>query len=416
MTKTAEEKRAEINRRVDDAVALRTPDRVPVFMQFTMFPARSYGLSYQEAFANQEKWLDVNERAIEEYQPDLFFAPNTGVMVGVKVHEALGSHHMKLPGYGLGPNTGYQWVEGEYIKAHEYDAFLDDPGDFALRVALPSSFTALESFRGMLPLRNLALSFMTPILAPAYCTPEIVESLSAFARAAEESVKWIQGYAAFSQKMAARGFVEFGTAPTLAPFDCISDMWRGMRGAMLDMYRCPDKLIKAQDILLPMMIGAAIGNAQMSGEKRIFIPLHRGADGFMSVRQFEEFYWPHLKALIFALIDAGLTPVPFFEGTYDQRIKYLRELPPGKVVAWFDRTDMARAKEVVGDVVCIMGNMPVSLLQSGTVEEVREHTKHLCRVVGKGGGYMMTTNTTLDDCKPELVHAWVDATREFGTY
>jgi len=416
MAKTAEEMRAEINKRVDDAVALKKPDRVPLFMQFTMFPARYCGLTYQEAFANQEKWLEVNERAIEDFKPDLYFNPNTGVMVGVKVHETLRSQHLKLPGYGLGPNTGYQWVEGEYIKAEEYDAFLEDPGDFAIRVALPSSFKALESLRNIPPLRTLALSFTAPVVAPAYCTPEVVESLKAFASAAEESLRWIQGYDAFAQKMAARGYVDFGAAPTLTPFDVISDMWRGMRGAMLDMYRCPDKLIKAQDILLPMMLNAALASAQASGEKRIFIPLHRGADGFMSPEQFERFYWPHLKALILGIIDAGLTPVPFFEGVYEQRLKYLRELPPGKVVAWFDRSDLFKVKEALGDVACLMGNMPVSLLQSGTPEQIREHTKKLCQVVGKDGGYIMTTNTTLDDCNPELVKVWVDATREFGVY
>ncbi|MGD8737974.1 MAG: hypothetical protein PVJ85_14605, partial [Anaerolineae bacterium] len=44
------------------------------------------------------------------------------------------------------------------------------------------------------------------------------------------------------------------------------------------------------------------------------------------------FYWPHLKALINGLLDAGLISCPFFEGTYDQRLEYLTELPPGKVM------------------------------------------------------------------------------------
>ncbi|MGD8466083.1 MAG: hypothetical protein PVI09_19665 [Anaerolineae bacterium] len=39
------------------------------------------------------------------------------------------------------------------------------------------------------------------------------------------------------------------------------------------------------------------------------------------------FYWPHLKALINGLLDAGLISCPFFEGTYDQRLEYLTELP-----------------------------------------------------------------------------------------
>jgi uroporphyrinogen-III decarboxylase len=185
---------------------------------------------------------------------------------------------------------------------------------------------------------------------------------------------------------------------------------------MLDMYRCPEKLLAAQEKVLPLMLGSAIGMAEMSGNPRIFIPLHRGADGFMSINQFERFYWPYLKVLMLGLIDVGLTPIPFYEGMYDQRLQHMRELPPGKVVAWFDRTDLFRAKKVIGDHTCIAGGMPVSLLQSGTVEQVRDLTERLIKEVGAGGGYIMTSSTALDDTKPELVKAWLEATREFGVY
>ena len=61
--------------------------------------------------------------------------------------------------------------------------------------------------------------------------------------------------------------------------------------------------------------------------------LHRGADGFMSLNQFETFYWPGLKKIILALIDAGLTPFVFFEGDFTSRLEYLTELPKGKTQA-----------------------------------------------------------------------------------
>jgi len=117
-----------------------------------------------------------------------------------------------------------------------------------------------------------------------------------------------------------------------------------------------------------------------------------------------------------ALIDAGLTPMPFYEGMYDQRLQYMLELPPRKVVAWFDRTDLFQAKKIIGDHTCIAGGIQVSLLQSGTVGEVRKVTERLVKEVGAGGGYIMTSSTVLDDAKPELVKAWVDATNEYGVY
>jgi len=55
--------------------------------------------------------------------------------------------------------------------------------------------------------------------------------------------------------------------------------------------------------------------------------LHRGADGFMSLKQFEKFYWPGVKALILAFIDAGFIPSMFWEGDFTSRLEYLWSFP-----------------------------------------------------------------------------------------
>jgi hypothetical protein len=41
-----------------------------------------------------------------------------------------------------------------------------------------------------------------------------------------------------------------------------------------------------------------VSASKASGNPGVFIPLHRGAHGFMSLKQFETFYWPSLKKLI----------------------------------------------------------------------------------------------------------------------
>ena len=94
-------------------------------------------------------------------------------------------------------------------------------------------------------------------------------------------------------------------------------------GTMLDMHRCPEKLLAVIEGTLTMIQAFAMNTAQLSGNPRVFIPLHRGADGFMSNEQFERFYWPTLRTLIVNLVDAGYVPCPFFEGVYDQRLEYL---------------------------------------------------------------------------------------------
>jgi uroporphyrinogen-III decarboxylase len=137
----------------------------------------------------------------------------------------------------------------------------------------------------------------------------------------------------------------------------------------------------------------------------------------MSLAQFEKFYWPQLKEQMETLVAHDITPVCFYEGVWDQRLKYLAELPKGKTVGWFQSSDIFKVKEVVGDTMCIIGGMKNSLLQSGSVEQVREHTKLVCEVVGKDGGFIMSPGVgEMEGSDLKLIRAWADATREFGVY
>lgn len=136
----------------------------------------------------------------------------------------------------------------------------------------------------------------------------------------------------------------------------------------------------------------------------------------MSLKQFETFYWDSLKRLLLTLIDEGLTPCPFFEGDYTSRLEYLAELPKGKILGLFDTTDMFKAKEILEGTMCISGMMPLSLLQTGTNQQIKDYTKKLIDVVGKGGGFIMGPRSALDECEPERVKIWVNFTKEYGVY
>ena len=80
----------------------------------------------------------------------------------------------------------------------------------------------------------------------------------------------------------------------------------------------------------------------------------------MSLPQFEKFYWPQFKALMVGLVEAGIMPMVFYEGTWDQRLKYLAELPKGKTAGWFQSSDVFKVKEIVGDTMCIVGGMRIA--------------------------------------------------------
>ena len=143
---------------------------------------------------------------------------------------------------------------------------------------------------------------------------------------------------------------------------------------------------------------------------------HRGAGGFMSLDQFDKFYWPGLKAGILAIIEKGFTPFIFWEGDYTSRLKYLRELPPGKVIHRLDRTSAYQARELLGSGHCIAGGMTPSLLSTGSAQQVRDECRKLIDTVGSDGGYIMCHSVPLDDAKIENVMAMIETTKEYGVY
>jgi uroporphyrinogen-III decarboxylase len=221
---------------------------------------------------------------------------------------------------------------------------------------------------------------------------------------------------AFGKEIEKLGFPLYGVSGAHVPFDFLSYHMRGLQGIYLDMYRQPDKLIEVFDRLLPLQIKNALMNAQNSGRKRVYQALHRGADGFMSAKQFETFYWPYVKKIVQAEIDEGLTPCLFLEGDYTSRLEYFLELPKGKILARFDSSDIKKAKEILHGHVCIMGNVPASMLQIGTPQDVEDYCKNLIDVVGKDGGFIMAPRSSMDEARPENIRKMVDFTKEYGKY
>jgi uroporphyrinogen-III decarboxylase len=184
----------------------------------------------------------------------------------------------------------------------------------------------------------------------------------------------------------------------------------------MDMYRQPDMVLKAIERITPLAIKQGLNGANFHGNPIVFIPLHKGADGFMSDEQFRTFYWPGLKAVILGLADEGCVPLLFAEGGYNSRLEYLKELPKGRCLWIFDRTDMTRAKEIIGDTICIGGNVPAGLIMTGTSDQVKDYCKNLIDVAGKDGGYIMAMGTSMDEGKPDTLHAMIDFTKEYGVY
>ncbi len=111
-----------------------------------------------------------------------------------------------------------------------------------------------------------------------------------------------------------------------------------------------------------------------------------------------------------------MIPLLFAEGRYNSRLEAIMETPKGSSIWLFDQTDMARAKETVGTVTCIQGNMPLSLMHAGTAEQVAEHTRKLIDIAGKDGGFILDVGAVADEGKDENLLTMVNTAKEYGKY
>ena len=416
MNNDAAEMYRQREKRVEDAIALRVPDRVPIEVLFGFFPAKYAGMTVEEVMYDPERMWESQWKVLTEFEPDMEQNPYAVRFLG-PILETLDFKLLKWPGHGVAADLTYQFVEGEYMKADEYDHFLLDPSDFMVRTYWPRVFGALKGLEKLSPARGIITYYMgVPFGFAPFNLPEVVDALEAMKKAGQESMR----IASYSRRYAAAakeaGFpMQFG-AFTQAPFDTLGDFFRGTKGIMLDMYRRPEILTKACEKFLPIMFETAINASKASGNPRVFIPIHKGLDGFMSPEQFKKFYWPTLRELMVALINEGCNPCPLWEGNCTSRLEIIKDIPAGKACYAFEATNMVKAKEILRDTVCIRGNVPLSILVTGTPDDVRAYCKKLIDVCGKDGGYVMDSSTGLDDAKTANIKAMFDFTREYGVY
>jgi len=414
--KTIEQLYEEREQRVKDAIELREPDRVPVTVGTGVFAARYAGLTASAMYYDHAGYREACKKTILDFEPDMsqmMAMVNSGFIM-----ELLDPRHQRWPGGTLPDDIPYQFVEGEYMKPGEYDLFLSDPSDFIIRYYLPRLYGCLEPLSRLPSFKTLISGLSFSNILTLFATPEFGEFADKVRRAGQEQGRLMKESAGFADEMAQLGFPSQrgGGGIMAAPFDTIGDHLRGMRGAMLDMYRCPDKLLAACDMVLEWRLAFAVpaDPTTRGNPKRQGMPLHRGSDGFMSLPQFEEFYWPTLKKAILANIDLGYIAAPFFEGIWDDRLEYLLELPKGKVIFHCENTDIFRAKEVLGGHTCIQGGVPPTLLQVGSPQDVEEYCKKLIKTIGKGGGYIMGAGSSIDYARPENIKAMVDSAKKYS--
>ncbi len=402
---------------IKDAIQMKKPPaRIPVCPSAGFFPIAYSGYTVYDAMYDYDSLIKAWDKFHADFAADTYSSPF--IIVPGRVLEILDFQLGRWPGHGVPKDKEYQYVEKEYMKPEEYQDLIDDPTGFFLNIYFPRIFGAVK------PLENIPLPVF-PSVNEIPCVPpglipfgieDVQTVLKKVMEAGDETMKWLGAVTRAGESVMGKGHPSFMGGFTKAPFDVIGDTLRGTREVLTDIYLYPEELLEACERLTPLMIKAGIASCRATGHIMPFIPLHKGADGFMSDEQYRKFYWPSLRKLIIGLIDEGLVPLLFAEGGYNQRLEVISDLPKGKTVWWFDKTDMEKAKATIGRVSCIAGNVPMTLLAAGTPDEVRDYCKNLIKVAGKGGGFLFSSGASVEGAKAENVKAMIDCAKENAVY
>ncbi|MHA1594563.1 MAG: uroporphyrinogen decarboxylase family protein [Candidatus Baldrarchaeia archaeon] len=428
MQKTVEELYRERLERFEKAAKNQKPDRVPFMPAFTYFPARYAGITYHEYSFNYNKFVEAVLKVYKDFDFDLagFVAPGTGIpgplgfpIIFVRefpellttipvfagpAHDILGDKYTKWPGRELDVNKPSQiaYVDAPYMTVEEYRELAENPVKFLIEKIVPRVY------------RNLS--------KPG--TPQYIATL---VKLGMESLKFGAVMQQLVMELRKIGYPMLPFSFSTTPLDYIGDNLRCPHNYILvDIHRVPEDVKSATEALLPYLIELGLKavpppeiRKKLYGTElcTIFIPLH--LNEMLSPKLYNEFYWPYLKKQIVEFHKAGLISWVFFEGDHTPHLETLLEVPKGSVIAYFEKTDLRKAREVLGDHVVIMGGLPPALLVLGTPEKVYEEACKLLNDVKEPGGFIMAGSGVTgipDETKPENLRALIEAVKKCGTY
>ncbi|OFW61659.1 MAG: uroporphyrinogen-III decarboxylase [Actinobacteria bacterium RBG_16_64_13] len=352
--------------RLRTAVALGTPDRVPVLPNGPAWPARALGVKMSELATNAE----VSGRTIIDAYTGL------GEIDGIQspaYHVSTLSiqwlSRVKVPGKDLPEDELWQVDEAELMIPDDYDAIV-------------------------------ALGFGPWV--ERYYAERLPGSREAFNA-------WAATIPSVLRECRDRGIVPFSPAVGTIPYEYFCG-GRSMKEFLLDLYRRADKVQAAMDAALPVLIESMRGVIRGLGLVGLWLGGWRSASEFIAPRLWERFVFPYFKGMVEAAVEEGAIPVLHFDANWDRDIERLRDLPKGKCVLSLDgKTDIFRAKKILGDHMCLMGDVPPRMFSLGTPGEVTEYCKRLISEVGPGGFILSSGCDVPIDAKYENVKAMVES-------
>jgi len=381
--------------RIEAAWNLKEADRVPSDPLNCYILAYQGGISIREMFTNPEKLVQATIRARKKIGEGDQVDPNITTL-----------DHLSL-----WPKSGWDQVT---LHWRIYD-------DFPPKGNIPSFFEKymIEDYDDVMERGFSTLLFNQEI------------SKDMFERSVDDFLYYAFEYPRGYAEAWRRYVKEYGVPLLMGgrgtiPFELVL-YYRGFTQLARDIFEQPDKLKEMCEWLLEYEIINALrqatimGAGEVQGAEKIFFQAGIVGPPYVSPEVFEEFVWPTLKKGVDMIVKRGYKAHVHMDGNLTSVLHvmkgFTKGLPKGKVLLDLEKTDMAKAKEVLGDRICLYGNVPASLLVYGTVKDVEKYCKKLIEDCAEGGGYILSTECeTPWNAKPENVKAIIDTAIKYGQY
>ena len=370
-------------KRIDATTNLKVPDRVPVIFSENEFAWDFANISQLEFMTDNEKMMMAYEKLFKTFQQDAaYFAPSLfDPLFNVIPSPCI----IKLPGKDLPEDSPFQLVETEIMTEDDYN-FASKKGYFRTLVKL------LPKLR-----------------------PEIPDVQNIFTEKIARSVEDMKGTSSNPKKFIEWGFPFWGGGGMESPFSLLCLM-RSYEKFCLDMYRRRDIVKQTVDKFIPEIVRMSLSGVKASGVPRAQIGLHRESSSTFSLKIFEEIAFPMIKKLVAALSKENVITILHCDGDWTPNLEYLTELPKGTCILDLDNsTDIFKAKEILGDRMCIAGNLHEPLFAFSTPQKVEEYCKKLIDIVGEGGGFVLKGEPPRES-KLENIMAMGNTAKNYGVY
>lgn len=141
---------------------------------------------------------------------------------------------------------------------------------------------------------------------------------------------------------------------------------------------------------------------------------------FFSADQFDEFIAPYLKETISEYRRMSYGSIKHSDGNILPILRQVAQCGPDAIHSLDPQggVSLPEARRIVGDGICLVGNVNCGLLQTGTDEECRADVLRALREgMADGGGYIFSTSNCVYTGMPlERYEKMIELWREYGHY